>query len=159
MHSHSHLLTFFVSALIFFTAAGCDGASENSEGNGSDISGRYEATTLTDPDNPERRDILAKGGALALRLEEAREDPFPSEAQSFGELSGTFVVPAELSESGRRQSYDLNGTYLLEGDSSRLTFDLESTEDFFIGDIDWTYEGDGVIRDDAENYTAVLERQ
>lgn len=156
MHSTSRIFAAFASGLLLLTAAACDSGDEENE---LPLSGRYEATTLVGVSSSgEQEDALAEGGSLTLRLEETGEEDFPPDVESFGEASSNFVVPASLSESGRRLTYELSGTYTLESDG-RLAFDFEQAEDTFVGDIDWTYEGDGVIRDDADSFTVVLERQ
>lgn len=109
----------FVSVLTgaLLLLAGCgDSPTEPSP---ADVVGSYAATTLTVDDGDSTIDALAEGASLTITL------------GSDGTTTGTFVVPASLSESGEEEQADLEGTWTLDGSSVR--FDQQA--DTFLRDI------------------------
>lgn len=111
-----------------------------------EIAGSFEATTLTATDDEgTTADALAEGASLDLTL-----DPD-------GTTSGTFVVPASLSDTGAGEQFDLTGTWRLEGDVVRF----DQSADTFVRDMDFRVVSDRLEGEETfgdETVRVVLER-
>lgn len=87
------------------------------------VAGDYVATRFVFS-GAESGDFLADGGSIRITLVD-------------GNTSGTMIAPASQSESGSEESFDLSGTYTVDG--TTVTFD--HVEDTFIRDAILTFAG------------------
>lgn len=131
-----------MAAAVCLLAAGC--GTEPPDG----IVGTYHATEIALTIGGVDSDMLAEGGVLTITLTET------------GTTTGTFVVPAQYTESGQQETSSLAGTYLYDADAGTATFEHEA--DTFIRDVVWTADqnelrGDFGSGDDRVSVT--LERQ
>lgn len=134
-------LSVLTGALLLLT--GCDDSP--TEPTPEDVAGSYVATTLTVDEGDTSIDALAEGAAINITL------------ASDGTTTGTFLIPASLSETGQEEQADLEGTWTLDGSS--VGFDQEA--DTFLRDID-LQATDGALEGEedfgSEAIRVVLER-
>lgn len=131
-------------ATSLFLLAAC-GGEDPTDLSGSDVTGSYEATTLTVTQDGSTTDVLAEGGSMDITLEED------------GTTSGTLVIPASLSESAEREQSSLAGTWVLTG--TTVTFDHEA--DTFVRDMPFDVVSDRLEGEETfgdETVRAVLTR-
>ena len=130
-----------LTALALPTLAACDEDNATGLPTEAEVSGSYEATTLT---------FQAAGGAEVDALAEGAYIEVDLDAD--GTTTGTYFVPGG-NEDGSDYTADLTGTWTLIAD--RVRFDHDA--DTFIRDVVFTYE-DGRLVSESESVSVVLTR-
>lgn len=142
-------MTRFPSAVAVLTAALTLAAcrSDSTAPEASPIAGTYTATQLSVTEGGFSVDALGLGVSLTMTL------------TSPSAVSGTLIVPAAVSESGRNEVNNLVGTFTQRADTVRFT----QAADTFVRDIPFLVRGNTLVatnaRAGAATYTVVLTRQ
>lgn len=135
-------LTYVLTGALLLTACG-DSPTESSP---PEVAGSYEATTLTVTEGESTTDALAEGASLAVSLE------------SDGSTTGTFVVPASMSETGEEEVLDLEGSWTRDGRTVRFDHDADTfLRDMALQVADGRLEGEETFG--SETVRVVLERR
>lgn len=110
-------------AVAAVAAAACSDDTASGEG----VVGGYRATTLTQVENGQRTNVLSQGAKLTMTL------------AADGTTTGTFIIPAALTESGTPDTLSLAGTYAYDAERQEVTFDQEA--DTYLRDVTWNVDG------------------